>query len=363
MRSRKCFKPMYAPLQTLRNGFAFRLVTALMLPAMLGCQRKVDTVGTRFDPDQQIPVERDVLFSTFSANGQRAALGHYSGPMASIVDIGTGRVESVSLGGRANVWSLALAADGTRLAIGSGNHGVQIWDVTAKSLVRAFPHADGDARTLAFSPSGTQVYKGSHDPEGTVRRLDLKSGESAVIFREAKGKLVRPNFVSSIYALAVSPDGHTLAIGLGHGTVLFDLAGRKEVFGLKSENYGSRIVVFSQDGKVLAVAGGAEVELWDPKTGARLAGLRRDEAVVGGRFSSVAFSPDQRLLAAGLATYTHGPSYVMIWRLSGRGHLTTFLCHQEPVCGIGFLPEGRKLATASHDGTIRVWNLKNVIGE
>jgi WD40 repeat protein len=70
-----------------------------------------------------------------------------------------------------------------------------------------------------------------------------------------------------------------------------------------------------------------------------------------GRFTSVAFSPDGQLLAAG-----NENGRVRLWTVGGR--LVRVLDgHQGPVWSLSFAPDGKTLATAGQDGTARLWEL------
>ena len=72
-------------------------------------------------------------------------------------------------------------------------------------------------------------------------------------------------------------------------------------------------------------------------------------------FQSLAWSPDGKWLAAGNAS----SNAVHVWYVTTRiGLLAHKLAgHGEAVSGVAFAPDSRKVASASLDGTVCVWNL------
>jgi len=69
------------------------------------------------------------------------------------------------------------------------------------------------------------------------------------------------------------------------------------------------------------------------------------------RVSSVAFSRDGRTLAS-----ASGDGTVRLWDVRTRKALGAPLKgHTAPVSSVAFSPDGRTLASASADGTIRLW--------
>jgi hypothetical protein len=111
-------------------------------------------------------------------------------------------------------------------------------------------------------------------------------------------------------ALAIAPDGNTVATG-------------------------------SRDGGVA---------LWDTKSGRLLKSLTGHEGVV----SALAFSTDGRLLA--VASWDHT---VTIWDAATGMLLLRLEGHTDAVTSVQFSPDGQLLYSRSVDGTIREWNVAN----
>jgi WD40 repeat protein len=67
--------------------------------------------------------------------------------------------------------------------------------------------------------------------------------------------------------------------------------------------------------------------------------------------SGVAFSPDGALLATASRDGT-----ARLWDPTTGQHCTTLRGHTDLVSGVAFSPDGALLATASNDGTARLWD-------
>jgi WD40 repeat protein/serine/threonine protein kinase len=157
---------------------------------------------------------------------------------------------------------------------------------------------------------------------------------------------------AEIPALAVSPDGATLAAGRVDGTVeVWDLVARPRRVRHTLTGHTHKVlgVAFSPDGKTLASASGDQtVRLWDPATGkekgAPLAGHQR-------QVLAVAFSPDGKTLATGSADAT-----VKLWDPGTGREKATLKGHEAAVVTLAFFADGRLLATAGDDETVRFWD-------
>ncbi|MEH1017632.1 TIR domain-containing protein [Micromonospora sp. CPCC 206060] len=107
----------------------------------------------------------------------------------------------------------------------------------------------------------------------------------------------------------------------------------------------------SADGRVLALASGQVLDLWD--------GSRPDSPRLIGRMGShpavirsVAFDPTGGVLATGSNDQT-----VVLWRVDRRQRLTVLQGHPEAVNTVRFSPDGTMLASLDDAGAMRLWDV------
>jgi WD40 repeat protein len=281
----------------------------------------------------------------FSADGERMVVGDREGGVR-VYDAATGaELLTVRDPGAAEPdvaqHDVAFSPDGSTFASSSG----MVWDsVTGEPLQHL---TLGFSFSIAYSPDGDLLA--SQAPEGGTGVWDLETGELVGRF-DAYG------------SVAFSRDGRRLLIADNYGEpdpALGQIAGyvvdlRREegsnpvtLFG--HQDTSTRGAVWSPDGSMVATSAGPEVLVWDPTTAERKYSL-----TASARFESVAFSPDSRGLATGMADGT-----AIVWRLGvdGAEQVLTVAGHDALVTGIAFSPDGRKLATASVDGTVHVWDV------
>jgi WD40 repeat protein len=80
-------------------------------------------------------------------------------------------------------------------------------------------------------------------------------------------------------------------------------------------------------------------------------GIRQFADLGTGVPTHLAFSPDGRLLA----TASHDET-ARLWDPATGEHRRTLTGHTGAVCGVAFSPDGRLLATTSYDETARLWD-------
>jgi RNA polymerase sigma factor (sigma-70 family) len=289
------------------------------------------------------------------------------------------------------VMVVAFAPDGKRALSGGVCYGdrdptVRLWDIsTGKELLKLEGHTEG-VYSLAFLPGGKKAVSGGAD--GTIRFWDLEGGKELKRFEGHAG---------TVYGLDLTRDGKLLLTGGEDGTVrLWDVETGKEIRRFEGHDGKVRAVAFSADGKQAAsgnIFGDSTLRIWDVETGKEVskytvAGApvqnRKDRGVfkrgglggfapnefgvppagyggIGlrvGRFpadtegiSSVAFSPDGKLVLAGCMDNT-----LRVFELS-TGKERRFEGHTKQLLGAVFTPDGKRILSGSYDQTVRLWDV------
>jgi tetratricopeptide (TPR) repeat protein len=120
----------------------------------------------------------------FSADGKTLVSGGGLGEFpqsgeVKVWDVGSGRHRLDLKGHTYSVWSVAMSADGARIASGAGwfrePGEIKVWDAqTGQQLLNVKGHANG-VSGLAFSPDGRSLF--SRDFRGDTRAWDSKTGQ------------------------------------------------------------------------------------------------------------------------------------------------------------------------------------------
>lgn len=236
----------------------------------------------------------------------------------------------------------AFDAGGRVLAAFTGDRTVGLWSVaTRRKLGSPFQVRRGTAPiALALSPDGKILAIGMLVPGGGVQLWDVATHRQI-------GKRILPSW--GIKDLAFSPNGKYLAIGVSSGAWLWDvnvghIIGRSMTIGQSPDRI---IMAFSPDGRVLAT-GGRQIRLYRVAT-QRQIGITFPAD--GGQANGIAFSPDGNTLAiasdTGVALRNAATQHQIGVQLNvGVG----------PVQALAFSPDGTILAVADSDGTIRLWD-------
>jgi WD40 repeat protein len=244
---------------------------------------------------------------------------------------------------KTGVYAVAFNPDGTRLATASENNTASLWDISGNVPITRLHTLSGHTAGVTdveFSPDGTLLATASED--GTARLWDATSGEEIRVME---------GHTEAIWGMVFSADGTRLATGSDDDTArIWDIASGQEKAILKHPDDVNN-VAFHPNGLHLATACMDDKgRVWSVQDG-EVEVIRSIIGIKGGLFG-IDYNPAGTLLAFG-----SGNSKVVISDVATGKALLNIQAHKESVARVHFSPDGKRLATASLDGTAQVWKL------
>lgn len=235
------------------------------------------------------------------------------------------------------LWSVVFTKDGRHLLAGGGDKQIRIWDLLAEQPMHSLFGHTSWIRSLAVT--NDDRHCASTGDDRTVRLWHLETRQSAIVGSNSQ----------RLRAVALSPDGVTLAYAGKTSDIAFynlPTGRRSRIRGL---NHPTFTLSFSGDNRLLATGGSDSfVRVWDYRTHR----LEFTLDLQAGWIRGITFTP----VGAALAVAAEDRK-VYIWPVLG-DHVRPKVLegHSDRIWSIAASPQRPLVATASDDGTIRVWN-------
>ncbi|OCH91973.1 WD40 repeat-like protein [Obba rivulosa] len=287
--------------------------------------------------------DEPVLAVAFAPDGQRIASGSHDNTVR-IWDAHTGQTVTAPFEGHTgSVWSVAFSSDSRHVVSGSGDHTIRIWDVqTGQAAMDPLQGHKDSVYFIAFSPNGRYIVSGSGDK--TIRIWDAQTGQAVMGPFEGHE--------DAVWTVAFSPDGRHVVSGSADRTIRIWNAQTGQAVMKPFEGHKSHIfsVAFSPDGQRIASGSGDNtIRIWDVQTGQTVVGpLERHKLWV----NAVAFSPSGQHIVSCSDDET-------IWisdAQTGQAVIGPFTGHKNHVFFVAFSPDGQRIVSGSGDETIRIWD-------
>jgi WD40 repeat protein len=274
----------------------------------------------------------------YSPEGGHIAMGSTDRTIH-IWEAGSGREIMTLAGHTATVRSVTYSPDGKRIVSGAADSTVRVWDAASGRELQTLRGHSSVVKAVDYDPLGQFIVSGSSD--ASIKVWNAETGEERRAFTGHTG---------AINALAFSPDGFTIASGSSDGTVkLWDARGgaprtlRGHALAVVSVSYsedGARLVSGSTDGTI---------KLWDLESGRELHTLPGYSTHIK---SGLSFGAGGASFAAAMAD--HG---IVIFDAANAGRKRLLRGHADAVYDLAYSPDGKRLVSASLDGTVRIWDL------
>lgn len=254
-------------------------------------------------------------------------------------------------GHRAFVNDIAFSPDGELLVSASDDKTVRVWDWRAGVTLRTLRHQigagnEGKVFAVAVSPDGATVAAGGYfgpgigdePPYGDIRLFDLKTGRIAAVLKGLE---------QAVLDIAFSPEGDFLAAGGDDGFVQVwrrdeaAQAGWTRHGALDADAWRIGKLAFALGGKRLAVATADNgLRLYDTADGKEIA-MPEAEALRDSRLSALAVSPDSATFATG-----NDEGHIHLWRAGDGALAATLPARGHRIGALAFSADGTRLVAS-----------------
>jgi WD40 repeat protein len=334
-----------------------------------------------------------------------------------IWDVVSGNMIQEIRGAESAIAGLAVSPDGKQLAANEHNGKLRAWDLTNGKELWAVEQPDYSGPPVRYSPDGKFLTGWYGQNTGTLRicRYDSATGKEVAAFEPPGGGIThvavskhgrmlalagpspeaeKPSSIVTLYGLSdhrrtraitvpgqvtasnLSTDSRLLAVAAGRNIYVYETATGKEWHKMRVAR-GTIVQIFiTPDGRRLGAQGqDGDLRTWGLETGefeqtihlqdapltapnplgpapAVACGLAVPDAPNPSEPLSVTCSPDGKTLAT-----ASGDRSVRFWDLATGQERTLFDGHRGGVTALAVSPDGRLLASGGTDHTIRVWDL------
>lgn len=225
-------------------------------------------------------------------------------------------------------------ASDKRLATTDGSS-IVLWDLETRQQLRTLPTTDHIA-SIAISDDGTRVAFGGLD-KGSVELLDADTGDLI--------KSMKPAGSLGVAHIGFVPGGASLVTSGPRGTDIWRARDGVRTGSIDSDPQHAEFRI-SPDGALLATIRGTSIDLWEMKTGARLAILSGHD----GELEDFAFSPDSSRLVTGSYDRT-----ARVFSTRENRLVRYWSTGSEGLTAHAFSRDATRVALGDADGSISIW--------
>jgi RNA polymerase sigma factor (sigma-70 family) len=303
------------------------------------------------------------LAIAFSPDGTKLASTGGSGRVR-LWDVKSGKKLLDIKGHKDRAFGLVFAPNGRSFATAGYDGMVRVWDATSGAELHTFSsgvQSSDNSQPLAFSPDGQTLAAGLGE---TIWLWDVKTGEQRLVIRKAHGSAVlslafldKDTLISGghRHVDAGKLDGRPSVRGVGE-LRFWDAASGKKLRDLTEngpDQNGCSLAV-SRNGELLAFSFQNEIRLWDLRANKLLRRLTDYRNSWGKGAHDLMFSPDGKRLAALM-----GDNVVHVWDTeSGHRRLSYPEAHRTVIDSVAYSPDGRQAATGGRDGVVLLWDVE-----
>ncbi len=264
-------------------------------------------------------------------------------------NLATGQLEASLDYHDRGVFAVAISPDGKTLASTSWDKTIKLWQLPSGDLIDTLTGHAGSVRSAVFTHDSHTLISCSFDT--TIKLWDVR-----------KSQLIKTlaDYSAAVYSLALHPNGKTLATGTSDGNIiLWNLATNSEMAILSSSLDVVESLIITPNGRTLIAGNGDgsiqlwrlnEAELLSDHHSQAIASLQDTLTVHMGEVTALGIFPDGESFASASADGT-----VKIWHLDTLQLLGSLPADSGAVMSLAISPDGKFLATGMASGSIKIW--------
>ncbi|BBO59254.1 NACHT domain-containing protein [Mycoavidus sp. B2-EB] len=292
-------------------------------------------------------------------------------------DMRSGQLSRTLSGHSDKIYSVMYSPDGVRLASGSKDQTVRLWNVETGATLYTLCHTEPVDKVI-YLPRGQQIAFCTEggvwlwDVETAVARYALnhtkpiyeviyshsgqqiaaRSSSNILLWNVQSGQLSRTLSLGKFRGFIYSPNDQQIAsYDWESGVSLWDVQSGELIHNLNN-NSPIRGVVYSPNSQQLAsYSSGNTIHLWDVQSGQLNYALSGHTDLV----RCIVYSPDGQQLASGSDDHT-----VRLWDAQiGQYKQHTSSSHSETVYCVAYSPNGQQIVSCSYDHTVKLWDVQS----
>jgi WD40 repeat protein/tRNA A-37 threonylcarbamoyl transferase component Bud32 len=260
---------------------------------------------------------------------------------------------------RGELFSLAWSPDGRCIAGSAADirptgivGTVYVWDSESGTLIKML---EGHTGVIRVAWSGDGSHLASIDATGAVKIWSTPNWQPVTVLTKLPRTIGFPDSTGQSRELDWSPDGKWLAAASGDSALtVWESETWREVFNQgDQQNRRIHLVGWTRKSRELSFETFTDLKAWDPVSG-RLRVIGGSDRT--GRWQ-LYWSPDERWVAHlnGTEIGIWDPQTPFWWRRS----LPVLRGHSDVVLDVAWSPDGRRLVSASQDGTAKIWDVSS----
>jgi len=294
----------------------------------------------------------------FTPDGKQIVSGSFKEKTIRIWDVATGREIRNIISDINGVDGLRLIPDGKQIISSSFNLPgiIRIWDKdTGKELRTISDFAYQPILSMDLSPDGKQIaaiYDEFYEDENDISRI--------VFYNADTGRQIRTIFTEGAGSITFSPDEKQIATCHPDNKKIkiWDLVTGQEILTISEDVIWLNFLTFTPDGKYIISKAYSKqthdpvITIWDANTGKKNTIISEKPE----QFSPIAISPDGNLMAIVL----YREKLISLFDIATGEKINTisnFSGHTDKISSLAFSPDGKMLVSGSADKSIKLWDV------